>query len=302
MKNTIHYYYGIITDEIHQTQKRYSFKAGKEQYVLLPTDRSIEELQELYQISNRMLQSQIYCHEMILNVSKQLITYINATPYILLKTRVYNDDNIILSDIILFQSKTLDMSDKKLLKRNDWYQLWTNKIDYFEYQVNQLAKKYPMIRESFSYFVGLAETSISLYQLLARKDPVNLAIAHKRIHAQDTLFELYNPLNFIIDLPTRDASEYFKSRFLDQKDLINEVIYYINYSKLSDYDYQMFFVRLMFPTHYFDLYEEVITGSEKEKELLKIVTHVDEYELFLKQVYQYLKTRVLLPEIEWLNH
>jgi len=82
---------------------------------------------------------------------------------------------------------------------------------------------------------------------------------------------------------------------------MNDIIYYIQYSKLTEYELQMFFVRMLFPTFYFDIYEEVITGDMKEKELLRIITHTERYEILLKQLYQYLRTIIYLPEIEWLN-
>lgn len=301
MKNALQYYYGLVTTNIHQFHKRYLFRVDKDNYVFMPCERNIEELKELYQISNLLIRNGIYSHEIILNNSGSMITFINQIPYILMKTRVKQDDIIILSDLIFFQNKTKNMNNSPLLRRNDWYALWTNKVDYFEYQVSQLSKKYPRIRESFSYFIGLAETSISLYKMLSKKDAVSLCIAHKRIRAKDTLFDLYNPLNFILDIPSRDASEYFKSAFMDQDDIINEIIYYLSYSNLNEYECQMFFVRLLFPTFYFDIYEDVITGDEKEKELLKATVHIEKYEQMLKQVYQYLRTIIYLPEIEWLS-
>ena len=63
----------------------------------------------------------------------------------------------------------------------------------------------------------------------------------------------------------------------------------------------MFFVRLLFPTFYFDIYEDVILDEKNEKELLKIVTHIKEYERMIALTYQYLKSIIYLPEIEWLN-
>lgn len=301
MKNALQYYYGLVATDIHQINKQYSFRIGKNHYVFLPTDRNIEELKEVYQISRLLNQQGIYSHDIVLNNSGGMITFVNQMPYILLQTYVKNDDIVILSDLIYFQNKTKKISSHPLLIRNDWYTLWTNKIDYFEYQVSQLSKKYPRIRESFSYFVGLAETSISLFKMLGKRDVKSLSIAHKRMHAHDTLFDLYNPLNFILDVSCRDASEYFKSAFIDQDDVINEIIYYLNYSNLTEYEAQMFFVRLLFPTFYFDLYEDVITGDVKEKELLKVVVHIEKYEFMIKQVYQYLRTIIYLPEIEWLT-
>ena len=301
MKNALHYYYGLTIKNIHQTNKQYSFKIDKNRYVLLPVNRSIEELKYIYQITNTLKDRGLYCHEIIINNSGQIITFINNVSYILLKVFVKEDDFIILNDLILFQNKTKNITKQPLLQRNDWYELWTTKIDYFEYQVSQLSKKYPRVRESFGYFVGLAETSISLFNMLYKKESHLLSVCHKRIHFNDTLFDLYNPLNFIIDIPSRNASEYFKSAFLEQKDIINEIIYYLTYGNLTEYECQMFFIRLLFPTFYFDIYEDVILGEEKEKELLKVVTHISDYEQMISSVYQYLRTTIYLPEIEWLN-
>lgn len=301
MKNALHYYYGLTIQNIHQTNKQYFFQIDKSRYVLIPVERNLEELKQIYQLTQILRSRGLYCHEIILNNTGQIITYINQIAYILFKISVKEDDVVILSDLILFQDKTKNLGEFSLLKRDDWYQLWTNKIDYFEYQVSQLSKKHPRIRESFSYFVGLAETSISLYHMLEKKDTHILSVSHKRIHFGDTLFDLYNPLNFIIDIPSRDASEYFKSSFLEQPDIINEIIYYLTYGHLTEYECQMFFVRLLFPTFYFDIYEDVILEDATEKELLKIVTHTKDYERMVVLTYQYLKSKIYLPEIEWLN-
>ena len=40
-----------------------------------------------------------------------------------------------------------------------------------------------------------------------------LTISHKRITNQTTLFDLYNPLELIIDLNVRDVAEYIKFKF-----------------------------------------------------------------------------------------
>lgn len=301
MKNALHYYYGLTIQTIHQMNKRYSFQIDKSRYVLMPVERDLEELKQIYQLTQILREGGLYCHEIILNNSGQILTYINQVSYVLLKLFVKEDDVVILSDLILFQNKTKNIGDYSILKRDDWYQLWTNKIDYFEYQVSQLSKKHPRIRESFSYFVGLAETSISLFHMLEKKDTHILSVAHKRIQLGDTLFDLYNPLNFILDIPSRDASEYFKSSFFNQPDIINEIIYYLTYSNLTEYECQMFFIRLLFPTFYFDIYEDVILDEKNEKELLKVVTHTNDYERMIALTYQYLKTIIYLPEIEWLN-
>ena len=60
----------------------------------------------------------------------------------------------------------------------------------------------------------------------------------------------------------------------------------------------MFFARMLYPTYYFDIYEEIITDREKEEKLLKILDKVNDYENILKQIYRQIKN---LPTIDWLE-
>ena len=302
MKNVLQYYYGLIPASIHQKGKQYIFEIEKNNYVFLPTDRSLEELNTIFEINNQLRERKIYTHEIILNNNNSIVTFVNQIPYVLLKTFVKKDEIIILNDIIYFQNNTILKQNYPNINRTDWYHLWAHKIDYFEYQVSQLSKKYPLIQESFSYFLGLAENGISLYKMLYQESKIEYTVSHKRVDSNSTLFDLYNPLNFIIDCKSRDASEYFKSLFLKKEDVINDIIYYLKYSNLTDYEAQLFFIRMLFPTFYFDVYEEVITGEYKEKELQKVIIYAQKYEILIKQIYQYLKSFIYLPEIEWINN
>ena len=42
-------------------------------------------------------------------------------------------------------------------------------------------------------------------------------------------------------------------------------MYYISYGNISTYECMLLFVRLLFPTFYFDIYEEIIDNSMEEK-------------------------------------
>lgn len=85
------------------------------------------------------------------------------------------------------------------------------KIDYLEYRMNQQGLKYKLLRESFSYYIGLAENAIILVK---ENSANNFTLSHKRISYNDTTYQLYNPLNYTIDCYFRDTCEYFKSAFL----------------------------------------------------------------------------------------
>lgn len=300
MKNALNYYYGIKVEDIHQINGIYKFTIYGQEYALVPYNRDIKDIDELYKISISFLNRGIYCHQIIQNKDHLLITYINQSPYVLLQ--IYIDENKIIDeeDIKSFSNITLGSSFDSTLRRDDWKKLWTNKIDYFEYQVSQFGKKYPLIRESFSYYVGFVETGISLLNTISI-DHSELVISHRRLRKQDTLFELYNPINFIIDVKVRDICEYFKECFINGLNIIDKIKNYIYNSNMNNYDCIMFFIRMLYPSFYFDIYEDIIENDVDEKKLLKVIKLNKNYEKLIKETYIFLSRYINIPDIEWIK-
>lgn len=300
MKNAIYYYYQLSTSHVHQTEKKYRFFVGESEYLLIPVEMPMALMNGIYQLTLYLFQRNIYCHQFVLNKENELVTHINQLPYVLL--HIYHHDNrlITIDDMIDFSNRTLYLPEIPALKRDDWYSMWTEKIDYFEYQISQFGKKYPLIRESFNYFVGLAENAISLLNYFSNIPKQPLVVARRRIKVSDTLFDFYNPLNFIIDNRIRDASEYFKQKFFENPYVFDDIKYYLETNHLSDYEMILFFARMLFPTYYFDLYEDILIDGKEEKILYKMIEKVKDYEELLKKIYLYLQKQVSLPEIEWL--
>ena len=298
MKNAINYYYNIVPNSIHQMGKIYRFTTNDSNYILTPFDL-VHEVKDIYELSNSLLQKGVPINQIILNNSNQVLTTINEMSYVLMKIHIPN--NILtFEDIINFNNFNVRNSENNKLIRNDWFTLWTKKIDYFEYQINQLGKKYPLIRESFSYFVGLAENAISL----VKNTPIDnsrLVVGHRRIRANDTLYDLYNPLNLIIDYRVRDITEYFKSAFLNNEYNIEEIMSYLYYANLSNTECILFFARMLFPTFYFDIYEKIISEHGTEEELIIIIEKIEDYENLITKLYYYFKSIMPFPEIEWLK-
>ncbi len=297
MKNVINYYYHLNFEDIHQNDLYYKFTVGDSLYYFMLYRRNIEEVNDIYEVSNILINNNIYCHQIIPNINNQILTFVNGEAYILLKVFYSSDRKIKLDDIIYFSNKTLGIKNKSSLNRDDWKNLWSNKIDYFEYQVNKLGKKYPLIRDSFSYFVGIAENAICLLNEVNNYDM--FSVSHQRIKKDYTIFELYNPLNFIIDVRIRDACEYFKSSF--NENTFEQIKWYIYYNKLTINECLMFFSRMMFPTFYFDIYEDIINNGGDEKLLIPIIDNIPMYENTLKKLYLYLRSLFNMPDIEWLK-
>lgn len=299
MKNVINYYYNLNPEEIRQVNKMYKFKINNDFYTLMEIENDIKKINEIYEISIELNIRGIYTHTIITNLQNSIITYINNNAYVLLKTYSKMDEEINLKHVIEFSNITTNIVKNDSLKRDNWYQLWINKIDYFEYQINQIGKKYKLIRESFSYYAGILETGISLL-VNTKLTNITLSICHNRIRKNDTLFDLYNPFNFIIDSKVRDVAEYFKEQF-KYNDPYESIIKYLEYNNLTDDEIRLFYIRMFYPSFYFDLYEEIISSSKEEKEIKKIIDKAEEYELLLKKLYIYINNKIALPEIEWIK-
>ena len=296
MKNAIFYYYHLNINTLIKKQEQYEFDIDHNHYVFLPCPLPLEEIIKLYQLTLEMYQHQIPVHQMILNKDQQFITYINQMPYLLLQVFVKRE-TLILNDILRFQTQTIQISLNHLSKAN-WYQWWTTKIDYLEYQMSEFGKKYPIIRESFCYYIGLAENAVSLLQNIPTEE---FCLAHRRLYYNSTLFDLCNPLNFIVDSKVRDVAEYLKDCFFHNQEIMDSIQLYFSHQLLSGIEYQLFFIRFLFPSYYFDCYETIIENGRPEKEILTITLKNEEFEQILKYLYQQVKNHIILPEIQWLK-
>lgn len=296
MKNTIEYYYNITISRIHQNSKNYYFSIDGYNYLFLPFD-DIDSLNIIYELSN-YLYSNMLSHQIIMTKDNQLYIRTNEENYVLLKTSM--SKNIVDYNQIFKFNSIIFNKNENILRRDNWYKLWSEKVDYFEYQLNQAGKKYPLIRKSFAYYIGLAENAIILFNT-TNKEKLNICLSHKRIKFNSTTYELYNPLNFIIDYRVRDICEYFKDAFFNNKKVYDDIQTYLYYNDLSYEESCLFFSRMLFPSYYFDMYEKILIDKIEEKELNKVLSKTIEYEKLLKKVYYSLRQNNKLPLIEWLN-
>lgn len=294
MKNAINYYYNLYPNDIHQNEKGYYFIINQTRYFLTKYSDDPKNIQTIYENHMYLLNQNIYVHPIVLNNQNQILTYINNEPYILMIT-LYYQNKITVNDIMYFNSEI-----NTIAKSPNWAELWSQKNDYLEYQISQLGQKHPIIRESFSYYIGLGETAIELVNSL-EKTNVGLVYSHRRINSNDTQYELYNPLNIVIDYKVRDIAEYLKNKFFNGEDITQDLTNYLNNVRLSTYEYYLFLARLIYPTYYFDLYEEIITDRKDDGEIEKIISKVDDFENIIKRIYHYYKTFLPMNKIDWLD-
>lgn len=302
MKNNIMYYYNLRIDNITQNNNNYYFTINNDNYCFTIYTRDIKESNEIYKLNKYMLSSNILVHEIIPNKDNYVVTIINNIPYILYKIYINKNKKLTINELTYLSNYTYQVD--KILTRNNWNILWSNKIDYFEYQINQMGKKYPILVDTFAYFTGLAENAISYVKYTTLETQIetsdNPVISHRKIN--NTIQSLYNPLNIILDHKSRDIAEYIKLSFLNKNtNIYQELDSYFSNNYYSEYGLRLLYARIIYPSFYFDMYEQIIQGLRKESDLLNIVTLLDDYELYLKEMYYYLKKYHNIPEIDWIT-
>jgi spore coat protein YutH len=305
MNNYINYYYNLYPEKIELKNNLFYFKVDDNKYYFIEYDRKLEELDILYKLNMEMIDRGDLIHEIILNRDNKVLTHINNIPYILLK--IYIDENklINIEDIMFINKKNEDIDIQKPLDRTNWATLWADKIDYFEHHISEVSRKFPILADSINYYIGLGENAISYINStnndLKPTEYDAITISHKRIRADDTLFELYNPISLVIDYKVRDLCEYIKESFFKDKDVWELIDKYFEYNTLPTYSIRLLYARLLYPTYYFDRYESIIAGSIKEEEIIKIISKVNKYEQFLNDFYEYVFVHYKIPPISWLN-
>lgn len=302
MKNNIMYYYNLRIDNITQNNNNYYFTINNDNYCFTIYTRDIKESNEIYKLNKYMLSSNILVHEIIPNKDNYVVTIINNIPYILYKIYINKNKKLTINELTYLSNYTYQVD--KILTRNNWNILWSTKIDYFEYQINQMGKKYPILVDTFAYFTGLAENAISYVKYTTLETQMetsdNPVISHRKIN--NNIEPLYNPLNIILDHKSRDIAEYIKLSFLNKNtNIYQELDSYFSSNYYSEYGLRLLYARIIYPSFYFDMYEQIIQGLRKESDLLNIVSLLDDYELYLKEMYYYLKKYHNIPEIDWIT-
>ena len=299
MKNTLFYYYQLNPEKVIKKNNYYYFEMNNYIYYLCLVDKPLEYINELTILNRNLINNNFMI--IILNINGKAISLINNHYYILIRGEKNKTFNIqeFYNPIYCYG----DMANLKLLNHSNWGKLWSSKIDYFEYQKDYIKTKYKLLYNTIDYFIGLSENAIGYFNAtnnyLKKEINDNLVISRRRINLKD--FSFYNPLNIVIDNKARDSAEYLKYIFINDDytyDFLDEFLINLNYSA---YQYSLLIARLLFPSHYFDIYERIINDTVKEKEILNILKRTKEYEQYLKYIYDFINKKKPILKIDWLD-
>ena len=300
MKNHLEYFFNIKIDNFRKSKNTYYFNYLEEDYIFTPFLKSKQHLEQMIKIVNVLKNYNMLVHEMIYSNNKNLITIFDNKNYILFKKNIISNKKISIQDIIYISNIPYDFKHEL-----NWSSLWATKIDYFEYQMSQMKNKYPLIYENFNYFIGLSEVAIAyLNNTINNLKPTvvdNMVISHYRVDCDTSLEEFYNPINLTLDHKSRDLAEYLKSNFRNNNNIKEILDSFFKKNIFSEYGVRLLFSRLIFPTHFFDVYENIIEDKADEKDILQVILYQDDYELFLNDFYDYITKYINIPKINWLR-
>lgn len=286
MKNTIKYYYNFDNINLIRSNESMYIKYKQEIYVFCRIINKDETL-EIYSLTRNMPNF----YQFIINKDNSIFTPYQNNLCVLLKVTPKKN--------ITFKTNRVVLPYKNyLLDRSNWYELWTKKNDYFEYQQHHIYGKFKIIDESINYYIGLAENAISYISYNIRNEIIQeqKTICHKRIDKNG----YFNPLNCVIDYKERDLAEYLKYIFLNKQYLslnLEKIVISFNSTKRG---YTLLFGRLLYPSFYFDLYERIINNYDNENKLIEIIKRNKEYEEYLKNIYSIINKYTDIKKVDWL--
>lgn len=305
MKDIINYSYNFDIDSVKDYKNYSTFTYNGECFYFVFFNRTEDELKDIVKIIYELKNKGIKVHDIIINRDKLILTKVGNVNYLLLKLN-NKEDEVINFVSLVEQSDRLKLnSNNSKLYRNNWGELWSKKIDYFEYQIKEIGKDKQIILDSFSYYVGLAENAISyvnkINKVIGMSDSDTITLSHRRIFYPNISLNYYNPLSFIFDLNVRDVAEYLKVEFFNNDDSMLDLKTYLKMKKLTPYSYHMLYARLLYPSYYFDLYEDAMNNSSYDnKRIIEVVSKVHDYELFLRSAYLEISKYTNLEHIDWI--
>lgn len=291
MKNAILYYYNFNDIYINKIDNE-NYVTNKEngKIYLFSEVKNLDECMEAIKITS----NSTYFNKVITNIQNSFFTPYNGRMYIL-----QEKNNIKINVIDSLESRISFSKNSSSLDRNNWKELWSRKIDYYEYQLEHLKNKYKIINETIDYYIGLTENAISMYNYaIATPSKVSTPqyLCHRRITSDSS-----NVLNVVLDCKEREIAEYLKKIFWDNKYSLKEVQVIINKFSLSEKECYFLYSRLLYPNYYFDIYDQILNSEKKETDLVKIVERSKEYELFLDNISKILSKGGKIKLLNWIK-
>lgn len=261
MNDFIFNYYHFRPSSITKHNNYYLVKSQNIKYYLYEV-YDLEKVKKQYEIASYYS----FYYSFVLNYNHSIFSEYHNHIFVLLSNNNFLEQNyhFNFSNIIISSNY-----------KNNWYYSWLKRSDFLEKKYYEIKGKYPIIDESFDYYLGLLEMSI--YYLRNYNSILgNGYLQHEKYSKE----ELYNPLNIKIDFKERDFAEYLKNIFFSNE-YLNINVSNLIYQNRNSYNFDLVFARILYPNYYFDIFDKIVFFNENEIELKKIIARIQEFRKYV---------------------
>ncbi|MGP4064709.1 hypothetical protein ACTWPF_07270 [Oceanobacillus sp. M65] len=198
-----------------------------------------------------------------------------------------------------------------------WKKLWIDKLEAYEKNVPLAAKESPndyfrMVMDTLPYIIGVSENAIQYLQESEREnrfDTVDQGTISFQRYTNNLQKSVIWLDDFVFDHPVRDLAEYTRGMLLSDapsEDIVQFLHDYQAERPLSIFSWRLLYARLLYPVHFFDHFDSVMSGRTLEDPFTafsSLVTMQEEYEKKMRDLYQWVgldSTSLQIPVLHWL--
>lgn len=289
MKEFIEYNYDLRCDDLAILNNLLYFKHLDKFYIISNFNRDEVEFEK---VLNYLISNNLKSLKVVMNKKGSYISEFNGKKYVLMESDCENE----IIDFPICIGGLIN-------ENNYWNEIWENRVVQLEKHKSELSLNKDIFY-ILNYYIGLIEICIYNYNLLIRKygQKNGLSIQHNRIEFPIYSFSYYNPVNYLFDFEFRDFTEYLKMRFFYSDFSTDEAISVIDNYNFDNFSINMFFVRLIYPTYFLELYDMqnknnvysdlfydlLKKSSQYENFILKLITAMSsKYEIIIKYPFIY---------------
>ena len=289
MKEFIEYNYDLRCDDLVILNNLLYFKHLDKFYIISNFNRDEVEFEK---VLNYLISNNLKSLKVVMNKKGSYISEFNGKKYVVMESDCENE----IIDFPICIGGLIN-------ENNYWNEIWENRVVQLEKHKSELSLNKDIFY-ILNYYIGLIEICIYNYNLLIRKygQKNGLSIQHNRIEFPIYSFSYYNPVNYLFDFEFRDFAEYLKMRFFYSDFSTDEAISVIDNYNFDNFSINMFFVRLIYPTYFLELYDMqnknnvysdlfydlLKKSSQYENFILKLITAMSsKYEIIIKYPFIY---------------
>lgn len=289
MKEFIEYNYDLRCDDLAILNNLLYFKHLDKFYIISNFNRDEVEFEK---VLNYLINNNLKSLKVVMNKNGSYISEFNGNKYVVMESDCKNE----IIDFPICIGGLIN-------ENNYWNEIWENRVVQLEKHKSELSLNKDIFY-ILNYYIGLIEICIYNYNLLIRKygQKNGLSIQHNRIEFPMYSFSYYNPVNYLFDFEFRDFAEYLKMRFFYSDFSTDEAISVIDNYNFDNFSINMFFVRLIYPTYFLELYDMqnknnvysdlfydlLKKSSQYENFILKLITAMSsKYKIIIKYPFIY---------------